>query len=74
MGADLLKRQLRVALRWPDEKNERSKTLIRSKIGDYLSRAEALKVYLANADEQRARKAVGANGIANGGIGAGGKK
>ncbi|ETW87752.1 AAA+-type ATPase [Heterobasidion irregulare TC 32-1] len=56
------------------EKNERSKTLIRSKIGEYLSRAETLKVHLANADEQRARKAVGANGVANGGIGAGGKK
>ena len=31
-----------------DEKNERSKALIRSKIGEFLGRAEQLKDYLAH--------------------------
>jgi len=57
-----------------DEKNERSKALIRAKIGEYLGRAEQLKEHLSQASEKRARRAIGANGIANGGPGGEGKK
>ena len=57
-----------------DEKSERSKALIRSKIGEYLGRAEQLKDHLAQAGEKRARRAMGANGMANGGPGGEGKK
>jgi vacuolar protein-sorting-associated protein 4 len=57
-----------------DEKNERSKALIRSKIGEYLGRAEQLKDHLAQTSEKRARRAIGANGMANGGPGGEGKK
>jgi vacuolar protein-sorting-associated protein 4 len=55
-----------------DEKNERSKLLIKTKINEYLVRAETLKQHLQNA-EPRARSAVGANGAVNG-VGSGGKK
>lgn len=57
-----------------DEKNEKSKTLIKGKFTEYLNRAETLKEYLSNKDDKRAKKAVGANGLANGGPGGGGKK
>lgn len=57
-----------------DEKNERSKALIRAKIGEYLGRAEQLKEHLSQASEKRARRAMGANGMANGGPGGEGKK
>jgi len=57
-----------------DEKNERSKALIRGKIGEYLGRAEQLKDHLAQTSEKRARRAIGANGMANGGAGGEGKK
>jgi hypothetical protein len=59
---------------WVDEKNERSKALIRAKIGEYLGRAEQLKEHLSQANEKRARRAIGANGMANGGLGGEGKK
>jgi vacuolar protein-sorting-associated protein 4 len=57
-----------------DEKNERSKALIRAKIGEYLGRAEQLKEHLSQVNEKRARRAIGANGMANGGPGGEGKK
>lgn len=61
-------------IRCVDEKNERSKALIRAKIGEYLGRAEQLKGHLSQAGEKRARRAMGANGMANGGPGGEGKK
>ncbi|TCD71423.1 Vacuolar protein sorting-associated protein 4 [Steccherinum ochraceum] len=61
-----------VALKY--EKNTRSKELIRSKIDEYLGRAETLKEHLQGSEEKRAKKAVGANGMANGGSAGGGKK
>jgi vacuolar protein-sorting-associated protein 4 len=57
-----------------DEKNERSKILIKAKIGEYLGRAEQLKEHLSQIGEKRARRAMGANGMANGGPGGEGKK
>ncbi|KAH9043881.1 AAA-domain-containing protein [Lactarius pseudohatsudake] len=56
------------------EKNERSKALIRGKITEYISRAEQLKDHLAQTNEKRARRAMGANGMANGGAGGEGKR
>ncbi|KAH9964624.1 AAA-domain-containing protein [Russula dissimulans] len=56
------------------EKNERSKGLIRAKIAEYLGRAEQLKEHLSQTSEKRARRAIGANGMANGGTGGEGKK
>ena len=43
-----------------DEKNEKSKDLIKSKINEYLGRAEILKEHLAT--ERRGRSAIGVNG------------
>ncbi|THH27482.1 hypothetical protein EUX98_g6703 [Antrodiella citrinella] len=56
------------------EKNNKSKELIRSKIDEYMNRAEILKGHLQGSEEKRARKAIGANGLANGGSAGGGKK
>ena len=56
-----------------DEKNERSKKLIKAKFNEYLARAETLKEHLQSKEDKRAKKMVGANG-ANGGSGGGGKK
>ena len=58
----------------PDEKNEKSKQLIKQKVTEYIGRAEVLKEHLNSASEKRARSAVGANGMANGGPGGGGTK
>lgn len=46
-----------------DDKNEKSKALIRSKITEYLTRAETLKEHLKG--EKKAKSAVGVSG--NGG-------
>ena len=67
-------RQREIQNRCVDEKNERSKALIRAKIGEYLGRAEQLKGHLSQAGEKRARRAIGANGMAHGGPGGEGKK
>ncbi|KAN0121419.1 P-loop containing nucleoside triphosphate hydrolase protein [Russula decolorans] len=56
------------------EKNERSKILIKAKIGEYLGRAEQLKEHISQIGEKRARRAIGANGMANGGPGGESKK
>lgn len=48
--------------------------MIRNKIDEYLSRAEALKEHIAATTEKRSKRAVGADGVANGGPGGGGKK
>ncbi|TFK44629.1 AAA-domain-containing protein [Crucibulum laeve] len=55
------------------EKNDKSKLLIRTKINEYLSRAETLKEHLMSAGEKRGRNAIGVNGT-GGAAGAGGKK
>ncbi|KAG7450913.1 AAA-domain-containing protein [Guyanagaster necrorhizus] len=55
------------------EKNEKSKQLIKTKIHEYLARAETLKQHLVSQNESRSRSAVGVNG-AGGGIGGAGKK
>ncbi|CCM03715.1 uncharacterized protein FIBRA_05861 [Fibroporia radiculosa] len=55
------------------EKNEKSKQLIRSKVVEYLARAETLKDHLTQSQEKAAKKAIGVNG-SSGGIGPGGKK
>jgi hypothetical protein len=44
-----------------DEKNAQSKALIRTKVEEYLARAEMLKNHLTAA-ESKTKKAVGANG------------
>lgn len=56
-----------------DEKNDKSKQLIRTKINEYLSRAETLKQHIT-AGEKSKKSVVGANGVVNGGSGAAGKK
>ncbi|KAF5339320.1 hypothetical protein D9611_009896 [Ephemerocybe angulata] len=50
------------------EKNEKSKVLIKSKVDEYLSRAETLKEHLAQSERK------GKNAIATGASGPGGKK
>ena len=47
--------------------------MIRSKVAEYLARAETLKDHLSQAQEKRAKKAIGVNG-GSGGTGGGGKK
>jgi vacuolar protein-sorting-associated protein 4 len=54
------------------EKNDKSKLLIRSKIVEYLTRAEMLKQYITQGEKSKKNAAV-ANGVVNGGS-AGGKK
>ncbi|KAG8913304.1 Vacuolar protein sorting-associated protein 4 [Tulasnella sp. 408] len=56
------------------EKNEALKGLIRSKINEYLGRAEKLKEHLNAQEDKRARAAVGANGKETGGAGGSGQK
>ena len=48
-----------------DEKNEKSKVLIRAKIDEYLTRAETLKKHIQTQDEKKTRKAVSADGTAS---------
>lgn len=48
-----------------DEKNEKSKVLIRGKIEEYLTRAETLKKHIQAQEEKGSRKAVSANGSAS---------
>ena len=55
-----------------DEKNPKSKELIRNKITEYLTRAETLKDHIHQNDDKKAKRAVGANGM--NGSGGGGKK
>lgn len=55
----------------PDEKNDKSKDLIKSKINEYLGRAEILKEHLTT--ERRGRNAIGVNG-GGGATGAVGKQ
>lgn len=58
---------------YTDEKNEKSKVLIKTKINEYLTRAETLKDHLTNSSERRGRSAIGING-GGGAAGGGGKK
>lgn len=48
-----------------DEKNEKSKVLIRAKIDEYLTRAETLKKHIQSQEEKKSRKVVAANGSAS---------
>ena len=57
----------------PDEKNEKSRQLIRSKISEYLTRAEALKRHLTKGQRSE-RTAVRTNGMVDGGSGAVGRR
>ena len=57
-----------------DEKNEKSKLLIKSKISEYMARAETLKKHLNAQQESKGRSAVGVNGGSGGVGGAGAKK
>ena len=50
----------------PDEKNDKLRILIKSKVTEYLDRAEKLKVHLAKVDDKRAKSAIGANGKESG--------
>ena len=55
-----------IALKW--EKNEQSKEMIRTKIKEYMSRAEKLKVHLTENEEDNDKRrptAVGSNGKAS---------
>ncbi|KAH9949484.1 AAA-domain-containing protein [Amylocystis lapponica] len=61
-----------LALKW--ERNEKSKVLIRTKVTEYLGRAEMLKNHLSQSEEKRAKKAIGVNGASGGTAGAGKKK
>lgn len=45
-----------------DEKNERTKALIRTKFEEYIQRAEMLKTHLQAPDNKTTKRAVGANG------------
>jgi vacuolar protein-sorting-associated protein 4 len=49
-----------------DEKNEKSKILIRNKVTEYLNRAETLKEHIAQQGEKRAKSKVGADGSVGG--------
>ncbi|TFL06588.1 AAA-domain-containing protein [Pterulicium gracile] len=51
------------------EKNEKAKVLIRTKINEYLTRAETLKTHLKSESEATTRKAVAANGSGGSGKG-----
>ncbi|KAI0075911.1 AAA-domain-containing protein [Panus rudis PR-1116 ss-1] len=53
-----------LALKW--EKNTKSKELIRSKIEEYLKRAEVLKDHIQGAEQNKAKRAVGISGGTNG--------
>ncbi|PFH48218.1 hypothetical protein AMATHDRAFT_66050 [Amanita thiersii Skay4041] len=55
------------------EKNDRSRTLIRTKFEEYLRRAEKIKEHLTSVEEKRGRAAVGVNG-SGGNVGASGQK
>ena len=56
-----------------DEKNDKSKQLIRLKTEEYLNRAEKLKEHLSSSEEKRGRAAVGMNG-SDASVGGGGRK
>lgn len=61
-----------MAYKW--EKNPRLKDLIRSKMDEYLDRAEKLKEHMASLDDKRAKAAVSADGKGAAGDGGSGKK
>ncbi|KAH9458577.1 hypothetical protein Pst134EB_010874 [Puccinia striiformis f. sp. tritici] len=54
------------------EKNPKLKDLIRSKMEEYLERAEKLKTHVSTPDDKRGRQAVGANGKSANGEGGSG--
>ena len=60
-----------LALKW--EKNAKSKEMIRAKAGEYMERAEKLKVHIQSNDPSNKKKpaAMGANGKASNGAGKG---
>lgn len=58
---------------YADEKNEKSRLLIQTKINEYLTRTEVLKEHISSQGEKRSRSAVGVNG-SGGSTGGGGTK
>ncbi|KAK5081391.1 Vacuolar protein sorting-associated protein 4 [Exophiala xenobiotica] len=58
-----------LALKW--EKNAKSKEMIRAKTGEYMERAEKLKTHIQNDTDKKKPAAMGANGKASNGAGAG---
>lgn len=58
-----------LALKW--EKNAKSKEMIRTKVAEYMERAEKLKNHLAEQDNKRKPAAMGANGKVSNGSGKG---
>ncbi|THH07933.1 hypothetical protein EW145_g3046 [Phellinidium pouzarii] len=56
------------------EKNEKLRALIRSKVTEYLDRAEKLKEFLDSTEEKKARRVIGANGSTTGATGGLSKK
>ena len=56
-----------------DEKNPKLRDLIRSKVEEYLDRAEKLKNHIAASDEKRQKQAVATNGKPAGGGGGSGQ-
>lgn len=56
-----------MAYKW--EKNPRLKDLIRSKMDEYLDRAEKLKQHMASLDDHRAKQSLGADGKPSAGDG-----
>lgn len=60
-----------LALKW--EKNPKSKVMIRTRVAEYMERAEKLKSHLAEGDKGGKKKpaAVGSNGKVSGGTGKG---
>jgi len=57
-----------------DEKNPKLRDLIRTKVEEYLDRAEKLKDHIQSTEDKRQKQAVGTNGKATGGGGGGAAK
>lgn len=66
--------RLTLILRLADEKNPKLRDLIRTKVEEYLDRAEKLKDHIQSTEDKRQKQAVGTNGKATGGGGGGATK
>ncbi|SPO39488.1 probable VPS4 - vacuolar sorting protein [Pseudozyma flocculosa] len=75
-NSDFLSKAIEIVQKAIDEdKNDKLKELIRKKFTEYLARAEKLKEHISKSNEDRSRRAVGANGADKGvGGNTGGKK
>lgn len=59
--------------RFVDEKNPKLRDLIRSKVEEYLDRAEKLKDHIQSTEDKRQKEALGTNGKSAGGGGGAGQ-